>query len=333
MIVVHHLQNQLGRLGLPQAEWYALPAGVDIFFVISGFIIWVTTASRPERTALAFYRDRVTRIVPLYWAMTMILAAVLVAAPGAASSAVLDASHLAWSFFFIPAVHPTTQLYQPTLIPGWTLNLEMFFYAIFGAAMAASGASLRLRCSIVVLTLIAVATAGYVVPLGGVAAFYAQDILAEFALGILIGVAFMERRLVKSNWFWIPLGLGVALLVAQTPLIEAESRLFRWGLPSALIVLGAVFVPQSGPVILQWLGDWSYALYLSHPITLAASEKFWKAAGGLPHLLFPAFALAVAILAAWIIHRTAEIPMSRMARQLMPSRPKTIPHPRLKESS
>ena len=83
-------------------------------------------------------------------------------------------------------------------------------------------------------------------------------------------------------------------------------------------MLGAVFVLQSGPLMLQRLGDWSYSLYLSHPITLAASEKLWsKTADGVPLLLFPAFAIAIVILAAWIIHRTAEVPMTRTARRLL----------------
>jgi peptidoglycan/LPS O-acetylase OafA/YrhL len=108
------------------------------------------------------------------------------------------------------------------------------------------------------------------------------------------------------------------MLLIESPLLASESRLVRWGIPATFIVLGAVFVPQSGPAMLQRLGDWSYSLYLSHPITLAASEKLWsKTAGGLPLLLFPVFALAVAILASWIIYRTAEIPMTGVVRRMM----------------
>ena len=318
MIVAHHLQNQLGRLGMESMEGSALPSGVDIFFVISGFIMWVTTAPKPERTFIGFYRDRITRIVPLYWAMTVLLVAILIVAPGAANTAMLDWPHILKSFFFIPAEHPATHAYQPALIPGWTLNLEMFFYLLFGAAMAAAGTNLRLRFGIIVLALLAIVAAGYLARRGGVAGFYAQDIVGEFVFGILIGAAFVEERLARSNWFWLPLLAGFALLFADTPLAEAESRLLRWGVPAALIVLGAVFVPQSGPLMLQRLGDWSYSLYLSHPITLAASEKLWnKTADGVPLLLFPAVAVAVAILAAWIIHRTAEVPMTRTARRLL----------------
>lgn len=321
MVVLHHLQTQLGRLGMPDSEWSSLPSGVDIFFVISGFIMWVTTASKPERTALTFYRDRITRIVPLYWAITAALVAVLIVAPGATNTAALDWPHIIQSFLFIPAVHPTTHLYLPTLIPGWTLNLEMFFYLLFGAAMAAGGANLRLRCALIVLALIGIVAAGYVLRPAGAAAFYTQDIVGEFALGILIGVVFAQRRLPRSNWFWLPLAAGFAMLLIANPFFAAESRLVRWGIPATMIVLGAVFVPQSGPLILQRLGDWSYALYLSHPITLAASEKLWSnAAGGLPILIFPVFALTVSILASWIIYRTAEVPMTRIARQFTGAR-------------
>ena len=321
MVVLHHLQYQMGRLGLGQADWPALPAGVDIFFVISGFIMWVTTASRPEQSALSFYSDRVTRIAPLYWAITALLVAVLVVAPGAVKTAVLDWPHIVRSFLFIPAEHPGTHAYHPTLIPGWTLNMEMFFYLLFGAAIAAGGANLQLRCRIIVLALLAIAAAGAILRPSGIAGFYLQDIVAEFAAGILIGVAFVERRFGRSNWFWLPLLTGILLLFAETPFAEVGSRLVRWGIPASLIVLGAVFVPQSGPAALQRLGDWSYSLYLSHPITLAISERAWpKLSGPLPPQLFPLVALTTAIIAARFIHRTAEVPLTLRARRLMQPR-------------
>lgn len=321
MVVLHHLQYQMGRLGLGTADWSALPSGVDLFFVISGFIMWVTTASRPERSALSFCRDRATRIAPLYWAITALLVAVLVAAPGVTNTAILDWPHILRSVLFIPAEHPVTRIYQPTLIPGWTLNLEMFFYLLFGAAIAAGGADLQRRCRIIVLALLALVTFGLLARPTGVLGFYAQDMVGEFAAGILIGVAFAERRFARSNWFWLPLLAGVALLFAPTPLAEAGSRLVRWGVPASLIVLGAVFIPQSGPMLLQRLGDWSYSLYLSHPITLAVSEKLWsKADGALPLQLFPLAATLIALSAAWLIYRIAEVSLTRASRRLMQER-------------
>ncbi|HEX8533553.1 MAG TPA: acyltransferase [Allosphingosinicella sp.] len=321
MVVLHHLQNQTGRLGLGHTDWSALPSGVDIFFVISGFIMWVTTASKPDRTAFSFYRDGITRIAPLYWLITAFLVAVLVVAPGATNTAVLDWPHIFRSLLFIPAEHPVTHAYQPTLIPGWTLNMEMFFYLLFGAAIAAGGADLRLRCRIIVPALLAIVAAGLVVRPEGLLGFYTQDMVGEFAAGILIGVAFAERRLPRSNWFWVPLVAGFVLILAPTPLADLGSRLVRWGFPASLIVFGAVFVPQPGPAALQRLGDWSYALYLSHPITLAASEKAWaKLAGPLPLLLFPLAAVVAAIIAAWLIHRVAELPLTRAARRLVQPR-------------
>lgn len=323
MVVLHHLQNQMARLGLGK-DWSALPSGVDIFFVISGFIMWVTTASKPERTALSFYRDRVTRIAPLYWAITALLVGVLVLLPGTTNTAVLDWPHILRSFLFIPAVHPVTDAYQPTLIPGWTLNMEMFFYLLFGAAIAAAGARLKLRCRIIVLALLAIVSLGLLTRPVGFMGFYTQDMVGEFAAGILIGVAFAERRLRRSNWFLLPLLLGFVLLFAETPLGAVDSRLVRWGVPASLIVLGAVFVPQSGPAALQRLGDWSYSLYLSHPITLAVSEKLWsKLSSPLPLQLFPWVAVTFAIVAAWLIHRIAEVPLTRAARRL--TQPRSAP--------
>lgn len=318
MVVMCHLQNQLVRLGLGQSDWSGLQGGVDIFFVISGFIMWVTTASKPERTSLAFYRDRITRVAPLYWGTTALLVAILLAAPGAAETTRLDWPHLLKSLLFIPAEHPVTGIYQPTLIPGWTLNLEMFFYLIFGGAMAAAGSKLKLRAIIVLAIIATLVIIGRVTEPEGAWAFYIQEMLGEFALGILIGILYSEGRLPRSNWFWIVIAAGALMLLTAPPPEATDSRLIRWGVPAALIVLGSVSLPQSTPRMLERLGDWSYSLYLSHPLTLSASEKLWaNTNGGYPIVIFAIFAVAAAIILAALIHHVAEVPMTRWARRRM----------------
>ena len=112
-------------------------AGVDIFFVISGFIMvyassrWFGSARAPR----VFLAHRIARIVPLYWATMMVYLAVLLLTPWLLNSEYLAPHFVIASFLFIPAARPDG-LVQPLYSLGWTLNYEMFFYALFAIAIA-----------------------------------------------------------------------------------------------------------------------------------------------------------------------------------------------------
>ncbi|MFG6432126.1 acyltransferase family protein [Roseateles sp. LYH14W] len=105
--------------------------GVKLFFCISGFIIYKSTASLDPGwdSASFFARRRLIRIVPLYWAVTLIYAAKL--AMGGDSPTLMD---VARSLFFIPFADASGQI-RPVLGAGWTLNFEMLFYAVLCASL------------------------------------------------------------------------------------------------------------------------------------------------------------------------------------------------------
>ena len=85
--------------------WQSGQAGVDIFFVISGFIMWVTTHDR-RTTPLQFLTNRIVRIVPLYWLLTLTVAAACLIAPSLFRGVVLAPEHVVKSLFFIPTSNP-----------------------------------------------------------------------------------------------------------------------------------------------------------------------------------------------------------------------------------
>lgn len=312
MVVAHHLQTQTARLGLAHVSADALQSGVDIFFVISGFIMWVTTAGRPERTAGRFYRDRLVRVVPLYWAMTALVVAVMLVAPAALSTSVLDGGHIVRSLLFMPAPHPVTGTYFPTLIPGWTLNLEMFFYLLFGGAMFVAGGRTRLRAALMASALVMLVAIGVVVRPTGVLAFYTQGMLIEFAAGIAVGLAYVSGKVPRSKWWWGLAASGAVALATGLPHPFHVDRALAWGAPAAAIVGGLALGPPLSSRPLKRLGDWSYALYLSHQITLAACHKAWLLLpAGVPAELFAPVAIGCAIGAAGLIFRFVEEPASQ----------------------
>src|ERR1035437_4102962 len=102
--------------------------GVDIFFVISGFIMFFTL-KRGNYTALDFMLRRMIRIVPVYWFMTLVLIPVIYFFPSAnVARNNWNITSLAYSMLFIPHNNPTGIGLYPFLTVGWTLNYEMFFY-------------------------------------------------------------------------------------------------------------------------------------------------------------------------------------------------------------
>jgi exopolysaccharide production protein ExoZ len=236
-------------------------AGVDVFFVISGFIMYVTACSRPI-TPQRFLLDRFSRIVPLYWVATFLLMAVLVVG----KAPIPDIRYLLASLALVP-VDPL-----PYLGVGWTLVYEMFFYALLAAALIWRPRHLGL-VTIVLLTLV---LAGVVMRPGWIVArTYTGPLLLEFLAGIWLGVAWSRGRLM------IPPAVGIGLLVVAAAVLAGGyafgtddgmySRLLARGVPAVLILIGMLSFETLAVVrnrIGLLLGAASYAIYLSHPAVM-----------------------------------------------------------------
>ncbi|WP_164913520.1 acyltransferase [Sphingomonas sp. UV9] len=266
--------------------------GVDLFFVISGFIIVFIGSSR-ETTASVFVKRRVERIVPMYWIMTAATFA-LTHIPGLARNEVSGPWHLLQSLLFVSWVNgPET---YPVLNVGWTLEYEVLFYAVAAASMA--------------LTKRAWATAAFVmlalVLSGRGTSFFLQNpIMIEFVFGMTIGTFLYDRRLFP----WMLLGCVLVLLTL--PMSGAAWRVWAFGVPSAALVSLALYAdfrrPYSGTVLPE-LGNASYSIYLVHVIAISFVCKVasvmapnLSTAVGVP--LISVFAIAVGYLSYRLIER------------------------------
>lgn len=268
----------------PTRYWTDGSAGVDIFFVISGFVMAMSTSALPSdassrlNAAWVFMQRRLLRIAPLYWFYTLLKVALLLALPTLASRASVEPGHLAASLLFIPAISPWG-LVLPTLPVGWTLNFEMLFYAVFAAAIALGAPRIRF-CLLVFLLIF---TVGRYVPDSVVLGFYAQTIVFEFILGVGIAYAFLHFR-------HAPPGVGLAVIAIGVMFMflpdwgHSADRFATWGCGAALIVLGSVWlepwtlrVPLASR--LSFLGDASYSIYLSHTFVVPAGVLALKKLG------------------------------------------------------
>lgn len=121
----------------PGVNWDNGAAGVDIFFIISGFVMVISSRRLVDQAGawLIFLRHRVVRIVPLYWLLTTVKILAVVALAGVVLRTGLDFNFVAGSYLFLP-VTDSAGHFRPVLPVGWTLTYEFLFYLLFAAALA-----------------------------------------------------------------------------------------------------------------------------------------------------------------------------------------------------
>lgn len=295
----------------------ALPweAGVDLFFVISGFIM-VHASQRlfgQPGAPWRFLSHRLLRVVPLYWAMTALF---LLAAGvgGSVHGEVSGIAQVAASLAFIPWPRPGGAL-QPVYSLGWTLNYEMLFYAVFALFVRLPQ---RLALAGVTATLAALLVAHPAVGDQPQLAFWTDPVIAEFAFGMAVALAARIVTLGRGQRIALAaLAVGALLwLHGATP--DAPAPL-RAGLPMALLLAAAVLGTDVSWTPLLLLGDASYALYLAHPFPmrgLGLIWRHWHLSGLLPAIAYCAVSLAASVLAALAIHHWGE------RRLRFPTRPR-----------
>jgi len=260
-------------------------AGVDVFFVLSGFIISLVhardiVAPGPRRVAV-FARKRLLRIYPSYWVCTLFLFAIMLASP-TPDRREHDPAYVISSFLLLPAAG------EPLLGPGWSLRHELLFYALFGLAIA------NRRLGFGVLAAWFAATGANILwlmargsPIAGglVGGWLLSPLNAEFAAGIGVA-ALLVRVHIGRPLAWAGAGLAAFALCAAAEL--------HWPLPpnwpllhlgyaaaTAAILLGLAARERGAglaarergaglavPAALVRLGDASYALYLLHVIVI-----------------------------------------------------------------
>lgn len=241
------------------SEWGDI--GVDLFFIVSGFVIFLT-ASRKDCGFFPFMKNRIARIVPAYWIITLITAVVIIAFPQLQKSNTFTIQHLVASLLFIPLDHPNGIGHYPLVTVGWTLNFEMMFYLIFALTREVRPS---LRMPALIGGIIGVF---FLLPsMGIISNFYNNNIALEFLAGVGLGALWLNNKLslsLKNGLVY--LSLSVLFLV----IFKDAERIFKFGLPSFFIVLA--FLTTEGkikyPSFLSQLGDLSYSTYLAHCLIL-----------------------------------------------------------------
>jgi len=312
MVVWHHAAGQIRGMAA-QVPWEFGTSGVDLFFVISGFIMVVTT-SGGRVTPVEFWRRRVVRVVPLYWLLTLLMVAVALVAPGLFKTLKVQASTLIQSLLFVPHFSQSFPgVVWPLLVPGWTLNFEMFFYLVFGLVLFLPE---RRRLLPLVAFFVALTAIGFVFgPFASAAAqTYTHPMLLEFAAGAAIGAWWLSGRWrLPSSTSWLLIGAGFVLLLLRDREPLGTSTQIIGAVLAVVGALDARFAAWKS-ALLQALGDSSYSLYLTHIFTLGALRVVWNRLLPAPPTLaativFMLLSLVVCAAVGWLVYRWVEAPL------------------------
>lgn len=293
--------------------------GVDLFFVLSGFVMAHILATQPHKTPLQFLGDRLVRIVPLYWLVTTAVLLVALAAPRLMGTTVASAGHWLQSLLFIPHFRPDGSLF-PVLMPGWSLNYEMVFYVAVGLALM--GPREALTGWVVVLLAGFWAVGSAVDPAGATHAFTQSTLWLEFGLGLLAH-GLWRRRALDAVEPPVAFALILLLLGSMVLLEGSADRLIIAGIPALGVLLLALRLEDplrrlAGHAPLKLavrVGDASYATYLTHMFVIGAIERLGFARLGIEKTTLTALAtVACCLVVGEAVHRFVDQPLHRKAR-------------------
>lgn len=338
LVVVAHTTEYPLAVGAPAPFWTGRLSelGVEIFFVISGFII--TIVCGPARFNLkTFLWRRLVRVVPLYWICTTAVLALALTVPSIFKTTTGAASDYVLSLLFVPHAAQGDTLsnhWSPMLKPGWTLNLEMFFYLLVAALFWCPDRRLRSMIVTAVLGMLLVVRITVDTTRYGVLDFYANINFFAFVFGVWLAEANQEERSGNRRVPVVLLMTGGGAVLATIALfaMQGEPPTVPLAFPAAaLMVFTAVEAERLGwlptwPALTR-IGDASYSLYLTHLFTLGllwAAIRHLAPIQGYVHVIGVVVSVLAAVGVALLSYRLIERPFIRLAqpgRRLEPPAP------------
>lgn len=266
LVVMHHAYPHYEAMGTTYTWLEYLSSwgfvGVDIFFVISGFIMAHTTFNKPRglKSAGTFIKNRLIRVYLGYWPFFFMMVVILIVTNR------LEPKDLLGSFLLY-----NPDMFQLILPVSWSLTYELYFYLLFLITFFFTLKQLNYYVPLfifILLMLVLSSTYKNYLPLS----FFYSPFILEFFMGVILYM--FQRKLMNM---WILLASIVLMLVAFYFGVEYETknglnRIFTFGSSAFFFVLVVLILEhkniyqKSG--VLHQLGDASYTLYLSHLIFL-----------------------------------------------------------------
>jgi len=258
--------------------------GVDIFFVISGFIMVVVTQGyyKNIKKAFEFLYNRIARIYPTYWFYTLLVLIVYLIKPTMVNSSQGNRVDILASFLLLPSD------VLPLVMVGWTLIYEMFFYIIFFLMLLFLPQKHLFKALISWIGFIIFLnlTFNYNNPYFRL---ISDPLTIEFILGSIMAICFYKVNKKVSNIFLIVVvifSFVISIFIYYNYFlskgvifISGWDRVAVFGVPSVCIVFAFVLLERNGisiNFIITKIGDASYSIYLSHLLTLNVIGRIWS---------------------------------------------------------
>tara|TARA_Y100001970_G_scaffold293589_1_gene441417 strand:- start:2168 stop:3157 length:990 start_codon:yes stop_codon:yes gene_type:complete len=287
--------------------------GVDIFFVISGFIMMYITETENK----FFIIKRFIRIIPLYWILTIGVFIISFLKPELLNNTTANIEHLFKSLFFIPFDKNGTGHF-PILFLGWTLNYEIIFYLIFAVSLLLFRKYRLIICSTLILLFYLINN--FFSDNFFISQTYSNTIMFEFIYGMIIYELWKKYRNKSSinNLYKISYIVVFAGIIFYLQSLQGLPRLIRWGIPAAFLCIFFILLIENFkfPKIFVTLGDASYSLYLIHPYII---QFFYKITGlddqnFLVNCLFTFLIIIITLYISVLVFKLIEKPTNNLLR-------------------
>ncbi len=335
MVLLAHLSKEMihrapSIYSDPLSIWNFGQAGVDLFFVVSGFImVYVSDATVGTKSSSGvFLKKRLARVVPLYWIFTTLVLLIAIFAPNMRNQSDSQFAYAFKSYLFFPSERPTDSEVTPIYALGWTLNYEMYFYVCFALLLQLPRALFK---KVLVAYFLTAVSLGLVVPLRDFSPalwYWTRPVVLEFVAGSVIGMLYLRGfRISNASGFWlVTFALLWFFIVGATfPLPGLNTRVLVWGVPAALLLGSLVFaeknlysvMPQWGQALTTKIGDSSYSLYLSHMFVIRITTFLLPVSKiGVSYVLFyPIITILICLLVARLSYQYLELTTGKLFRR------------------
>lgn len=303
-------------------------SGVDLFFVISGFVMVSVTKGRFEsnREIARFLWGRLTRIYPTYWFYFFLTGIIFVIRPNWVNSSQDHQADLFSSFLLLPGQ------YLPLVMVAWSLIHELWFYTVFALLLKFN--EKRLIPFLFAWGMIVVMANAFATPADQSAGvrIILHPYTLEFIIGAFVAI-FVSGNLSQKFISRVSIKGFMALLVIALPCVYAFNvlkdasimRVTVMGTLYGLVVFflailereKKIFVPR----FLQFIGDISYTVYLSHILILSAIGRVWMMVNPAQNSLVDNMIVCLIMLASVVSYgcigyRLVEQPILRISHRL-----------------
>ncbi|MBN1970032.1 MAG: acyltransferase [Candidatus Delongbacteria bacterium] len=258
--------------------------GVDLFFVISGFVM--VTISRGKfnniRLAFQFLYNRISRIYPTYWIYSLIILIIFLFKPSMVNSSQGNEVNIVSSFMLFPSDK------LPLIMVGWTLIHEIYFYFIYFIILLFYRERSVTKAMLVWASIIILAGTLFDF-MNPFLKLIFHPLTIEFISGCLLAVLFYNKKnILLKNVFLIIISFTFLILLLYahnfykiySGNIEPQNwnRVLIFGVPAFVFVFCSIFAEKNRfvfPIFLEKIGDASYSIYLSHILSINICGKFW----------------------------------------------------------